>query len=87
MPGYVYLLEDERGMFYVGRSMDPAARFKRHLGGFVHTTQRMKNPKVSLVQEYPTIEIAKKVELKLKKFQRKDYLGKIVKEGYIKMKI
>ena len=46
----------------------------------------MKNPQRVFCQEFPTIEEAKKVELKLKKLKRKDYIEKIVKDGYIKMK-
>ena len=86
MPGFVYILEDDMHMFYIGSSTDVEARFKRHLSGFVHTTHRMKNPKIVLSQEYPTIQEAKSVELKLKKLKRKDYIQKIVRDGKINMK-
>jgi predicted GIY-YIG superfamily endonuclease len=46
----------------------------------------MKNPKMILCQEFESIELAKKIELRLKKLKRKDYIEKIVKDGYIKMK-
>jgi predicted GIY-YIG superfamily endonuclease len=46
----------------------------------------MKNPHVALSQEYPTIEEARKIERKLKKLKRKDYISKIIKDGYIKIK-
>ncbi len=45
----------------------------------------MKNPKIVLVQEYDSIEVAIKIERKLKKLKRKDYIEKIVKDGYIKV--
>lgn len=47
----------------------------------------MKNPKVVLTQGYATIEEARKIERKLKKLKRKDYIDKIVKDGHIKMKL
>jgi len=74
-------------MFYIGSSTKPSERFKRHLSGFVHTTSRMKNPKLVLIQEYPTIDEARVIERRLKKLKRKDYIRKIILEGNIKTKI
>jgi len=45
----------------------------------------MINPVIVLTQEYKTLECARKVERKLKKLKRKDYVEKMVKDGYIKM--
>ncbi len=86
MAGFVYILEDDLKKYYIGSCADVEVRFKRHLGGWVYTTHRMKNPKVVLLQEYPTVEEARRVELKLKKLKRKDYIEKIVKDGHIKIK-
>ena len=36
-------------------------------------------------QEYETIDEARSVELKIKKLKRRDYLEKIIKDGYIKV--
>jgi len=47
----------------------------------------MKIPKLVFSQEYPSIEIARKVERKIKKLKRKDYIEKMVAEGYIKIVI
>ncbi|MEK7116959.1 MAG: GIY-YIG nuclease family protein [Patescibacteria group bacterium] len=85
MKGYVYILKDDNGKFYIGSSKNTDERYKRHLSGFVFTTHRMKNPKIVLVQEYDSIEVAIKIERKLKKLKRKDYIEKIVKDGYIKV--
>lgn len=86
MKGYVYILEDDDHRYYIGSSGDPVERHKRHLSGFVYTTHRMKNPKLILSQEFPTIQDAKRIELRLKKLKRKDYIQKMIKDGYIKMK-
>jgi len=37
-------------------------------------------------QMFDTLEEARKIELRLKKLKRKDYIEKIVKDGYIKIK-
>lgn len=86
MTGYVYILKDDNHRYYIGSTANPPQRYKRHLSGFVFTTHRMKNPKMVLCQEFNSIEEAKKIELRLKKLKRKDYIDKIVKDGYIKMK-
>lgn len=86
MKGYVYILEDDSHQYYIGSSSKPMERYKRHLSGFVHTTHRMKNPKLIFTQEFTTIQEAKKIELRIKKLKRKDYIEKIIKDGYIKMK-
>jgi predicted GIY-YIG superfamily endonuclease len=87
MKGFVYILEDDNHKYYIGSSTKPIERYERHLSGFVYTTHRMKNPKLIFIQEFPTILEAKRIELKLKKLKRKDYLTKIIKDGHIKMKI
>jgi predicted GIY-YIG superfamily endonuclease len=86
MVGYVYILEDELGTYYIGSSTNPDQRYKRHLSGFVHTTRRMRNPKTVFCQKFESIQLAKRIESKLKKLKRKDYIRKIIDDGYIKMK-
>lgn len=85
MKGYVYILEDDNNRYYIGSSTKPIDRYKRHLSGFVFTTHRMKNPKLVFTQEYDSIEKAIKIERRLKRLKRKDYIEKIIKDGYIKM--
>jgi len=46
MKGYVYILKDDAGRNYIGSSQDVANRLRRHLSGYVHTTRRMKNPRI-----------------------------------------
>jgi len=46
----------------------------------------MENPRVVFSQQYPTIEEARKIEQRLKKLKRKDYITKIINDGYIKIK-
>ena len=46
----------------------------------------MKNIELALSQQYASLKQARKIEYKLKKLKRKDYIEKIIKDGYIKMK-
>ena len=46
----------------------------------------MLNPTLKLVQEYSSLELARKIERKLKDMKRKDYIEKMVKDGYIKLR-
>lgn len=87
VPGFVYILEDDNNKYYIGCSEEVSARYKDHLNGLVYTTRRMKNPKIVFRHEYSSIQEAKKIEYKLKNLKRKDYIDKIIKDGYIKMKI
>jgi len=83
MKGYLYILEDDNGRYYIGSSSKPLERYKRHLSGLVYTTHRMKNPKIVLVHECDSMKEAIKIERKIKKLKRGDYIEKMVKDGYI----
>lgn len=86
MKGYVYILEDERGTLYIGSTSDLERRLREHARKTTHTLKRLKFPKLVLSQAYPTLLEARHVELKLKKLKRKDYIKKIISDGYIKIK-
>ncbi len=86
MSGIVYILQDEHGRYYIGSTADLKRRLAQHKQGHTWTTQRFTNPKLVFLQEYSTLEIAKKIELRLKKLKRKDYIEKIVSDGFIKIK-
>jgi predicted GIY-YIG superfamily endonuclease len=83
--GFVYILKDDSSRYYIGSTTDVDRRGVQHSSGHTPSTHRMKNPKLVLKQEYPTLEIARKIELKLKKLKRKDYIEKIIADGKIKM--
>jgi len=87
MKGCVYILQDVKNKFYIGSTTDIQRRLKQHRVKHTATTHRMKIPKLVFSQEYPSIEIARKVERKIKKLKRKDYIEKMVAEGYIKIVI
>ena len=83
----VYILADKSGKFYVGSTDNLKRRLHQHDLGHTQTTRNMQFLKLVLKQNYPSLEIARKIERKVKKLKRKDYIEKMIKEGYIKLKI
>lgn len=87
MKGFVYILKDDDNKFYIGSTPDLERRMRQHKTKHTKTTHRMKNPTIALVQEYLSIEEARKIEIKIKKLKRKDYIEKMIKDRFIKIKI
>ena len=87
MKGYVYILKDSKGKFYVGSTTDVKRRLDQHSSGHTQTTKRMDKPCLVLVQEYDSLIMARNIERKIKNLKRKDYIEKMVNEGYIGMGI
>lgn len=83
--GYVYFLEDSKGKYYIGSTTDLDRRLRQHFSGHTHTTKRMLNLKLVFSQKFDNLEDARKIELKLKRLKRKDYLKRIVEDGHINM--
>ncbi|HCM67785.1 MAG: hypothetical protein A2898_03925 [Candidatus Kerfeldbacteria bacterium RIFCSPLOWO2_01_FULL_48_11] len=83
MAAFVYILRDLRGKFYTGSTANLERRLRQHQSGSTQTTRNMKSPVLVLSQEYPTLVEARRIERRIKKFKRKDYIEKIVKDGFI----
>jgi putative endonuclease len=83
----VYILERcKNGEYYIGSAKDVDLRLKQHNAGYVKATKNKRPYKIVFFQEFETEEIAEKIEKKLKKMKRRDYLEKIVGDGYLKIK-
>ncbi len=83
----VYILQSRRdGRYYIGSTTDIKSRLKHHKGGFTPSTKRFGQLELVFVQNYSTLEEARYVERRLKQLKRKDYIDKIIKEGFIKIK-
>ena len=83
--GYVYILKNSKGKYYIGSTSDLDRRLRQHLSGHTYNTARMLDLDLVLSQKFNSLEESRKIELKLKKLKRKDYIEKIIKEGYIKL--
>ncbi len=82
---YVYILKSSLGRYYIGSTGNLNSRVKHHQGGFTHSTKRMGKLTLIFSQEYSAIDDARYVERCLKKLKRKDYIEKIIQEGYIRI--
>ena len=83
---YVYILKSKKNnKYYIGSTNNYKKRIRQHVLGNVAFTKNIRPFKMVLLQEYLTITEARKIENKLKRLKRKDYIDKIVKEGFIKL--
>ncbi len=85
--GFVYILKDINGGTYVGSTDDIARRVHQHQIGHTQTTRNMVNPTLILSQEYESLKVARKIERKIKNLKRKDYIEKMIADGYIKIRL
>ena len=86
MFGFVYILKDKNEKFYVGSTNDLERRMRQHRAGHTQTTRNMKISVLVFSQKFDSLEQARKIETRIKKLKRKDYIEKIIKDGYIKIK-
>ena len=84
--GFVYILRSlKNNKFYVGSTTDIFRRVHQHEAGRVRPTKPLRPLRLELFQEYSSIKLAREIERSLKKFKRKDYLEKIIKDRVIKL--
>lgn len=82
--GYLYILKFDTGRFYIGSTADLERRLKQHSSGHTHSTKRLGST-FTLVfsQELETLQQARRLEHKIKAWKRKEFIEKIVREGFI----
>ena len=83
---FLYILQNEKGKYYIGSTTDLTRRIKQHLSGHTYSTKRLGNLKLVFSQEYKELKDARYIELRLKKLKRRDFIDRIVKDGFIKIK-
>jgi putative endonuclease len=84
--GYVYILTSfKNGRFYIGSTGDIDKRLKDHNSGKVKATRNFKPLVLVFLQVYDNITHARKIEHKIKKLKRRDYIEKIIKERVIRL--
>ncbi len=63
MKGFVHILKDEQGRFYVGSTSNLEQRVKQHrYGSGGKTTRGMMSPKVVLPQNFDSMILARKLK-------------------------
>lgn len=85
---FVYILKSRKSnKYYIGSTTDLKNRIKHHKGEHTPSTKRLGDVDLVFSQEYNSVSDARKIEFKLKKLKRRDYIEKIIKDGFIKIKI
>ena len=88
MKGFIYIIKDSiTNKFYIGSTDDLERRLNEHKHDYNYTTKRMKKKSLVFSQEFKTLRLARKAERKIKSLKRKDYIDKIIKDGYIKITV
>jgi len=83
---WVYILKTKSSKYYVGSTTDITSRLKHHAGGYTPSTNKLGYDSCIFKQEYKTLKEARSIERKVKNLKRRDYVEKIIKDGYVKMK-
>lgn len=84
MKGYVYILQSQKNnTYYIGSTNDIKQRIQQHNSGNVKSTKYKRPYKLIFCQQFLNIDIAKKIERKIKNWKRKDYIEKIIKNQKI----
>ncbi len=87
MKGFVYIIQSIKlKIYYIGSSTNPEHRLKEHNTGRVKATKDKGPWILRFTQAYPTIKESRQIEYKLKKLKRRDYIEKIIRDGYIRLK-
>ncbi len=83
---YVYILQSIRtSRYYIGSTINIENRLEKHNKGYVKSTKNGRPWKLKMSQKYESIMQAKNIEFRLKKLKRRDYIEKMINDGYIKM--
>lgn len=84
---YVYILQSiKNNSYYIGSTENIEKRFKQHNSGYVKSTKIKRPYKLVFYQEYESIDKARIIEMKIKKWKRKDYIDRIILDKTIKTK-
>jgi putative endonuclease len=84
MIGYVYILQSAKnGRFYIGSTGDVNRRLIEHNWGQVKATRNKGPWELKLVQSYRSLKEARRVEYRVKKLKRRDYLERMINSGRI----
>jgi len=84
---WVYILQSEKGNYYIGSTTNIEERIKHHDGGHTSSTSKMGKLKLVFSQKFSTLKEARYIEKRLKKLKRHDYLEKIIKDDFVKIEM
>lgn len=86
MNGIVYILYfDNSDRYYVGSTSNLKRRLDQHRSGHTNSTKRLGNFNLVFSQEFSSLNKARWVEKRIKSWKRRDFIERIIKDGYIKL--
>ena len=78
----VYILQSEKnGKYYIGSTKDLDQRIQQHLKGRVLSTKSNLPWKLVFKQNFESVGVARKQEIRLKGLKRRDYIEKVISDG------
>lgn len=84
--GTAYILKSlSNGKFYIGSTNDLNRRLAEHNQGKTKSLRFIRPFKVMFSQEFKTLEEARKIETRLKKFKSRVIIEKIIKDQFIRL--
>ena len=83
---WVYILRTKSNKYYIGSTTDIQSRLVHHEKGFTPSTKSLGFEECVFKQEYKTLSEARIIERKIKNLKRRDYVEKIIKDGYIRIR-
>jgi len=85
MKNHVYILQSHNSLqYYIGSTSNIDQRLNCRNTSQVKSTRNKGLWKIVFMQEYQAFKVARQVENRLKKLKRRDYIEKIIEDGYIK---
>ena len=86
MEGVVYILQSlKNGRYYIGSTNAIERRFEEHCRGHVAATKYLLPLELKFFQVYESLELARRIEYRLKKLKSRKIIEKIVLEKEIKL--
>ena len=79
----LYSAKSQSKSYYIGSTLNIKKRLYQHNHGQVESTKNKRSYKLVFHQEFSNIKIANKIEHKIKKWKRRDFIEKIIKDGKI----
>ena len=84
MEGYIYILRFKNGKYYTGSTNNLERRLIQHTKGHTSSTKNLGEFELVFAQKMPNIQIARSIERKIKSWKRRDFIEKIINDGFIK---
>lgn len=85
MKCFVYIIQSiKTGEYYVGSAEDIERRLLQHNAGNVLATKHKRPYELVFSQEFDNTQAARKAEMRIKSWRRRDFIEKIVRDGKLK---